>query len=71
VTGLAPGAGPQLPDGVEAVRRGDVLFLLNTATEERDVALLGLHHDLLTGAETTGTVRLGPEDALALIERTT
>jgi beta-galactosidase len=71
VTGLAPGAGPQLPDGVEAVRRGDVLFLLNTTTEERDVALLGLHHDLLTGAETTGTVRLGPEDALALIERTT
>jgi len=71
VTGLVPGAGPQLPDGVEAVRRGDVLFLLNTTTEERDVALLGPHHDLLTGAETRGTVRLGPEDALALIERIT
>jgi len=69
-TGLVPGAGPLLPDGVEAVRRGEVLFLLNTTTEERDVALLGLHHDLLTGGETTGTVRLGPEDALALIERT-
>jgi len=67
--GRVPGAGPLLPDGVEAVRRGDVLFLLNTTTEERDVALVGVHHDLLTGTDTTGTVHLGPEDALALIER--
>jgi beta-galactosidase len=70
VTGLVGGAGMQLPDGVEAVRRGDVLFLFNTTTAEREVALLDLHRDLLTGAEFTGTVRLGPEEALALIERT-
>ena len=67
--GRVPGAGPLLPNGVEAVRRGDVLFLLNSTTEERDVALVGVHHDLLTGTDTTGTVHLGPEDALALIER--
>ena len=64
-----PSGGP-LPDGVEAVRRGDVLFLLNTSSGERDVALTGTHHDLLTGTDTTGAVRLGPEDAAALIERT-
>jgi beta-galactosidase len=70
VTGLVPGVGSQLPDGVEAVRRGDVLFLFNTTSAEREVALPDLHRDLLTGAEFTGTVSLGPEDALALIERT-
>ena len=69
-TGLVPDAGEPLPDGVEAVRRGDVLFLLNISTEARDVPLLGRHRDLLTGTEAAGTVRLGPEDALALIERT-
>jgi beta-galactosidase len=60
---------PQLADGIEAVRRGDVLFLLNSSAEERDVALVGAHHDLLTGTDTTGAVLLGPEDALALVER--
>jgi beta-galactosidase len=63
--------GPPLPDGIEAVRRGDVLFLLNASTEVRDVSLVGNHHDLLTGADSTGTVRLEPESALALIERAT
>jgi beta-galactosidase len=69
VTGLAPGDG-ELPEGVEAVRRGDVLFLFNTSTNECDLALPELYRDLLTGAETTGSVRLGPRGALALIERT-
>jgi beta-galactosidase len=65
--GRLPAAGSLLPYGVEAVRRGDVLFLLNTSREEREVALVGDHHDLLTGAVTTGPVHLGPEDALALV----
>jgi beta-galactosidase len=68
-----PGADPLLPDGVEAVRRGDVLFLLNVTGEERHVALAGVHQNLLTGtlltgADAEGTVRLGPEGALALVE---
>jgi beta-galactosidase len=69
VTGLVP-AGGELPEGVEAVRRGDVLFLFNTTTAGRDVTLPNLYRDLLSGAETTGSVRLGPRDAVALIERT-
>jgi len=68
--GRAPGADPLLPDGVEAVQRGDVLFLFNTTSDERHVTLVGDHHDLLTGTDATGTVRLGPEGALALIEVT-
>jgi beta-galactosidase len=67
----ASGVEALLADGIEAVRRGQVLFLLNTSTEERDVELVGAHHDLLTGTDSTGTVQLGPEDALALIERPT
>lgn len=63
-----PGDGALLPDGIEAVRRGEVLFLLNASTEDRDVPLVGAHHDLLTGTDSAGTVRLGPADALALIE---
>jgi beta-galactosidase len=68
VTGAVPAG--RLPDGVEAVRRGDVLFLLNSAAEPRTVALDGLHRDLLTGTDTTGAVDLEPEGAVALIERT-
>ena len=63
----ALGPGP-LPDGVEAVRRGDVLFLLNTSGYERQVALAGAYRDLLTGTDATGAVCLGPEGALALID---
>jgi beta-galactosidase len=71
--GRPPGENPALPDGVEAVRRGDVLFLLNVTGEERRVALTGAHQDLLTGtlltgADAGGTVRLGPEGAVALVE---
>jgi beta-galactosidase len=62
---------PQLPAGIEAVRRGDVLFLLNASTGVRDVPLIGNHHDLLADADSTGTVRLEPDGALALIERAT
>lgn len=65
----------RLPDGVEAVRRGDALVLLNSAAGPRTVLLDGMHRDLLTGSDTTdsdttGAVDLGPEGAVALIERT-
>jgi beta-galactosidase len=71
--GSLPGEDPPLPEGVEAVRRGDVLFLLNATAEERHVVLAGVHQDLLTGklltsANAGGTVRLGPEGAVALVE---
>jgi beta-galactosidase len=69
VQGVVPGGGA-LPEGVEAVRRGDVLFLLNTSPVAHELPLDGHHHDLLTGTDTTGPVRLEAEDALALIERT-
>jgi beta-galactosidase len=63
------GPGP-LPDDVEAVQRGDVLFLLNAADEERVVALPGVHRDLLTAVRYNGAVLLGPQDAVALVAET-
>ncbi|CAN5345663.1 hypothetical protein BH11ACT1_BH11ACT1_29810 [soil metagenome] len=46
------------------------MFLLNPASDQRTVVLAGTHRDLLTGTDTTGAVDLGPEGAVALIERT-
>ncbi|WP_329138713.1 beta-galactosidase [Streptomyces sp. NBC_00670] len=49
-----------LPAGVEAVRRGDLLFLLHHGREPVTVTLPdGDHHDLLTGTTVTGTLTLG------------
>jgi hypothetical protein len=42
----------------------------NSAADPRTVVLDGMHRDLLTGTDTTGAVDLGPEGAVALIERT-
>ncbi|HEX5331598.1 MAG TPA: hypothetical protein VFW79_03060 [Cellulomonas sp.] len=47
-----------------------MVFLLDPAADQRTVVLAGIHRDLLTGTDTTGTVDLGPEGAVALIERT-
>lgn len=58
------------PDGVEVVRRGDVLFCLNATDEPRTVPLDGAWHDLLTGADVADHVLLAPHDAVALTERT-
>jgi len=66
--GRSAGPGTVLPAGIEAVRRGAVLFLLNSATEPRDVPIRGSHRDLLTGAELSGCVRLGPDGVVALLE---
>ena len=47
-----------LPAGVEAVRRGELLFLLNHGRSPAGVELPGRHVDLLTGAESEGVVEL-------------
>ena len=55
--GVAP-ALPGLPRGVEAVRRGGVLFLLNHTEEPVEVAAGGPCVDLLTGEALDGPVQL-------------
>ncbi|NJQ08247.1 beta-galactosidase [Streptomyces lonarensis] len=57
----AAGATPvldSLPTGVEAVRRGPALFLLNHGPAEADVPLPAPHTDVLTGEEHARTLRL-------------
>ncbi|MEV7221739.1 beta-galactosidase [Streptomyces sp. NPDC093681] len=61
---VAAGAGVRpvldgLPDGVEAVRRGGLLFLLNHGREPVTVDLPGTHHDLLTQTTATDRITLG------------
>lgn len=71
LAGAAAGAGVRpvldgLPDGVEAVRRGELLFLLNHGREPVTVTLPGTHRDLLTDTTTTGRVTLGRYGAAVL-----
>ncbi|AIS00838.1 beta-galactosidase [Streptomyces glaucescens] len=47
-----------LPPAVEAVRRGELLFVLNHGREPVTVPVPGRHHDLLTGTTVTDGVRL-------------
>ncbi|MFF3320564.1 beta-galactosidase [Streptomyces sp. NPDC003035] len=47
-----------LPDGVEAIRRGELLFVLNHHRDEVTVKIPGHHRDLLTGADVDGTLHL-------------
>ncbi|HWK76558.1 beta-galactosidase [Microbacterium sp.] len=58
-----------LPDGLEAVRRGDVLFLLNHTQHPIDVPVTAGLVDLLTGEETGDVVGIAPGDVRALSER--
>ncbi len=54
-----------LPDGVEAQRRGDALFLLNHS--DRAVQLAGIvGTDLVSGAACTGHVVIAPRSAMAV-----
>jgi beta-galactosidase len=60
---IAAGAGvravlPGLPNGVEAVRRGEVLFVLNHGTAPVTVPLPGDHRELLSDAAVTGRLAL-------------
>jgi len=58
-------ASPQAPDGVEAQRRGDVLFLLNHSDRACEVAgVVGT--DLLSGQSCTGHVIVPPRSALVV-----
>ncbi|MFE6887959.1 beta-galactosidase [Streptomyces sp. NPDC057694] len=74
LAGVAAEAGvrpplPGLPAGVEAVRRGEVLFLLHHGRDEVVVELPaedGPLRDLLTGDEHTGSVTLGRFGVVAL-----
>jgi beta-galactosidase len=64
LAGIATGAGARpvlngLPDQVEAVRRGDLLFLLHHGRDAVTVPVPGTHHDLLTGRTVTDEVVLG------------
>ncbi|MGW4730891.1 beta-galactosidase [Streptomyces shenzhenensis] len=65
----AAGARPVLdglPAGVEAVRRGDLLFLLNHGRDPVTVQLPGGHRDLLTGETVGGALTLGRYGAAVL-----
>jgi len=55
-----------LPPGVEAVRRGDYLFLINHRDRPVEVDLGGKGLDLLTSAIVGPTVVLGPRDAVVV-----
>ena len=55
-----------LPDQVEAVRRGDLLFLLNHGREPVTVEVPGSRRDLLTGAQVEGACALGRYDVVVL-----
>jgi beta-galactosidase len=62
---LRDGRGP--PPGVEVVLRGEVLYVLNHASEVREIELLaGVFTDLLTGREVSGSVSLAPRDVVLL-----
>ncbi|MFI6298923.1 beta-galactosidase [Nonomuraea sp. NPDC050790] len=60
--------GVEVPEGVEAVRRGPYLFLLNHAAESRRVALPHRGEDLLTQTTLHGEIELAPRDAIVLKE---
>ncbi|MFJ9948482.1 beta-galactosidase [Kitasatospora sp. NPDC091207] len=63
VTGVT---GAPLPEGVEACRRGDHLFLLNHGAAPATVALPAPGTDLLTGRLLHGSVVIAPRDAVVL-----
>ncbi|MFD3314484.1 beta-galactosidase [Streptomyces sp. NPDC058694] len=72
LAGVASGAGVRpvldgLPPQVEAVRRGDVLFVLNHGREAVTVQVPGAtYRDLLTGQQVTGVLELGRLGAAVL-----
>jgi len=68
VAGALPGVSV-LPDGVEAVRRGDALFLLNHGGQTVQVPVPPGLLDLLTGEVTNSVAAIGPDDVRVLIER--
>jgi beta-galactosidase len=64
LAGIAEDAGVRppldhLPAGVEAVRRGELLFLLHHGRDTVTVPVPGRHRDLLTGEDVVDAVELG------------
>ncbi|MFF4618613.1 beta-galactosidase [Nonomuraea jabiensis] len=59
---------PDLPPRVEAVRRGDVLFLLNHGTGTARVPLPHPATDLLTGSVVDCQITLAPQAVAALVQ---
>jgi beta-galactosidase len=57
-----------MPVGLEAVRRGSALFLLNHGAEAAQVTLPASMHDLLTNSEVGRAVAVEPGAAMVLIE---
>lgn len=55
---------PELPAGVELVRRGDVEFYLNHGDQPRTVQVVG--HDLLNDCAVTDTVEVPPRTGVAI-----
>ena len=55
-----------LPEQVEAVRRGEVLFVLNHGREPVTVEVPGTHRDLLSGTDVTDRITLGRYEAAVL-----
>jgi beta-galactosidase len=68
VAGALPGV-RVLPDGLEAVRRGGALFLLNRGQRPLQVDVPAGLVDLLTGEHTGGAVGIDPGEARVLSER--
>ena len=72
LAGIEGALGDQpLPAGLEAVRRGDALFLLNHADSTAHVAVPEGSEDLLTGHTTGPTAAIAAGGAMVLIERRT
>ncbi|WP_460518273.1 beta-galactosidase [Humibacter antri] len=64
--------GKPLPDGLEVVRRGPALFLLNHGCDAAELELPATMHNLMTNERTDRAVAIAPGAALVLIEgRTT
>jgi beta-galactosidase len=55
-----------LPTQVEAVRRGELLFVFNHGRETVTVEVPGTHRDLLTREQVTGSVELARYGAAVL-----
>ncbi len=62
--GIAPL--PFTGDGVEAMARGNVLFLINQSFEPRPLTLDGFYEDTLRGTRHKGQIELPPDGALVL-----
>jgi beta-galactosidase len=64
--------GRRLPEGLEAVRRGPALFLLNHGRDTAELELPATLLDLMTNERIDHAAALAPGTALVLIEgRTT